>query len=119
MVSTDMALAFCVALTMLSFWEAMQKESKWYWKYLVFVGIGLGLLAKGPIIGILTLPPVFTWGTIHKKIQVVFQKIPFISGILIVLGIALPWYLLAETHTPGFIDYFIGNYLTLDTSNYY
>ncbi|CAL2101189.1 glycosyltransferase, family GT83. Putative undecaprenyl-glycosyl transferase [Tenacibaculum sp. 190130A14a] len=106
-VSTDTALAFCVALTMLSFWEAIQENAKWYWKYLIFVGLGFGLLAKGPIVGILTLPPIIIWLALHKKLLFALKKTPIILGILIILCIALPWYLLAEKNTPGFIDYFI------------
>lgn len=106
-VSTDMVLAFCVTLTMLSFWEAIQEKSAKYWKYLVFIGIGLGLLAKGPIIGILTIPPVLIWAVIHKKISIIVLKISFMSGAFIALGISMPWYFFAEMHTPGFIDYFI------------
>ncbi len=106
-VSTDTALAFCVALTMLSFWEAMQEHAKKYWKYLIFVGIGLGLLAKGPIIGILTMPPIIVWIILFKKTKNVVKMIPFIIGGMLTIGIAVPWYLLAEKATPGFIDYFV------------
>lgn len=106
-VSTDTALAFCVTLTMLSFWEALRENSQWYWKYLIFVGLGFGLLAKGPIVGILTVPPIIVWLFVYKKFSLVFKKIPLITGPLIMLAIALPWYLLAEQSTPGFLDYFV------------
>jgi len=106
-VSTDTALAFCVALTMLSFWEAMQENSKWYWKYLIFVGLGLGLLAKGPIIGILALPPILLWTLFFGKTKLFFKNIPLILGSIVALVIAIPWYILAEIASPGFIDYFV------------
>ena len=106
-VSTDTALTFCVSLVMLSFWEAMQANGKWYWKYLIFIGLGFGLLAKGPIIGILTVPPLILWLIINKKWTLFFNRIPLVSGTLIVLIIAAPWYYLAERETEGFIDYFI------------
>ncbi|MDA9294240.1 glycosyltransferase family 39 protein [Flavobacteriaceae bacterium] len=106
-VSTDTALTFCVSLVMLSFWEAMQANGKWYWKYLIFIGLGFGLLAKGPIIGILTVPPLILWLIINKKWTLFFNRIPLVSGTLIVLLIAAPWYYLAEKETEGFIDYFI------------
>ena len=35
---------------MLSFWEAVGKKSGLKWWYGFFIGIGLGLLSKGPII---------------------------------------------------------------------
>lgn len=106
-VSTDTVLAFSVALVMLSFWEALRNKAKSYWKYLIFVGFGLGLLAKGPIIFILTLPPLVIWVFLFKKYRIVFQHISWIYGGLITVLIAVPWYILAEQETPGFIDYFI------------
>jgi len=106
-VSTDTALAFSVALVMLSFWEALRQKAKSYWKYLIFVGFGLGLLAKGPIIFILTLPSLVVWVFLFKKYKTVFEQIPWISGGFITVLIAVPWYVLAEQETPGFIDYFI------------
>ena len=41
------------------FWEAVGKESGVKWWY-VFIGIGLGLLSKGPIILILTITPILS-----------------------------------------------------------
>jgi len=106
-VSTDTALAFCVALVMLSFWETLHNPKNTIWKYLLFVGFGLGLLAKGPIIFILTLPPIFLWMVFTKSFKKVFSTVPIFTGALLMLLIAVPWYYLAEQKTPGFIDYFI------------
>ena len=106
-VSTDTALAFCVTLVMISFWEAIQNNAKNYWKYLIYLGLGLGLLAKGPIIFILTVPPIFTWLIINKQFISTLKKLVLPLGILIICIIALPWYYLAEQNSPGFIDYFI------------
>jgi 4-amino-4-deoxy-L-arabinose transferase-like glycosyltransferase len=106
-VSTDTFLCFSIALTMFGFWEAMQKKANTYWKYLFFTGIGIGLLAKGPIIGILTLPPILLWALITNSIKKMWFQFPWIGGISLLLAISLPWYLLAELRTAGFIDYFI------------
>ena len=106
-VSTDTALAFCTCIVMLSFWEAMQPGSRKIWGYLIFVGLGLGLLAKGPIIGILTIPPIVVWVFVFGNVKEVWQRIPIFHGFLITALIAVPWYYLAKIHSPGFIDYFI------------
>ena len=106
-VSTDTALAFCVTLVMVSFWEGIHNKEQKFWKYLFFIGLGLGLLAKGPIIIILTAPPIFIWMVIFKQYKTVWKSLPWILGILITAIIAIPWYYLAEQKTPGFIDYFI------------
>ncbi len=106
-VSTDTSLAFCVTLVMLSFWEGIHNKEQQIWKYLFFVGIGLGLLAKGPIIIILTGPPIFIWLIASKEFKNLWKSFPWIIGILITALVAGPWYYLAEQKTPGFIDYFI------------
>lgn len=106
-VSTDTFLTLSIAATMLGFWEAMQDQAKQFWGYVFFAGLGLGLLAKGPIIGILTLPPIFLWLLFTKSFKRAFTKLPLISGTILSLVISLPWYILAELRTPGFLDYFI------------
>jgi len=107
-VSTDTALNFCVVLIMLSFWKAMENEKKSFWNYLFFIGIGLGFLAKGPLILVLTGPSILAYILIKKvKFKEVFTKLPWLLGILIVILIAVPWYVLAEERSPGFLDYFI------------
>ena len=106
-VSTDTFLCLSIALTMFGFWEALRENAKTYWRYIFFVGIGIGLLAKGPIIAILTLPPIFIWALITKNIKKIFLQLPWIIGVLLLLAISIPWYVLAELSTPGFIDYFI------------
>jgi 4-amino-4-deoxy-L-arabinose transferase-like glycosyltransferase len=92
---------------MLGFWEALRDEAKPYWGYLFFAGMGIGLLSKGPIVGILTLPPIFLWALVTKNIQKAFNKLPWIGGVLLMLALILPWYVMAEINSPGFIDYFI------------
>jgi 4-amino-4-deoxy-L-arabinose transferase-like glycosyltransferase len=77
------------------------------WGYLFFVGCGVGLLSKGPVALILAGLPVFFWVLIRKQWKPLWQKLPWVSGCLLVLAIALPWYVLAEIRTPGFLKYFI------------
>ena len=106
-VSTDLFLSFSVGLVLLSFWEAVQKESSSYWGYLFFAGLGLGLLAKGPIVAILTLPPIGLWCVFTGNIKRAVVTAPWVGGVIITLVLSLPWYAFAEWRSPGFIDYFI------------
>lgn len=107
-VSTDSALNFSIALIMVSFWKAMQNEKYSFWNYLFFIGLGLGFLSKGPIILVLTIPPIFLWILIQKiSIKTLYLKLPWIFGLLITAVISIPWYILAEKRSPGFLDYFI------------
>lgn len=106
-VSTDTALAFCVTLVMISFWEGINNKEQHVWKYLFFVGLGFGLLAKGPIIFVLTAPPIFIWLILFKQFKELWKSFPWFLGVLITGLVAIPWYYLAEQKTPGFFDYFI------------
>ncbi|MEK6154034.1 phospholipid carrier-dependent glycosyltransferase [Flavobacteriaceae bacterium 3-367] len=107
-VSTDTALGCCTALAMLSFWQALQDNAALYWKYLFFVALGFGLLAKGPITLMLIVPPLLVWIALHKVgLRVLIKKLPWGIGLLTTLFIALPWYIMTEQRSPGFIDYFL------------
>ncbi len=106
-VSTDMSLTFCVVLTMLSFWESSRTDQRSIWNYLFFVGIGLGLLAKGPIIIILTIPPLFLWLLFFKEQIRIIKSMPWLAGFFIISALSVPWYYFAEKATPGFLDYFV------------
>ena len=107
-VSTDTFLGFCVVLAMLSFWEAMHKDRVTIWNYLFFIMLGLGLLAKGPLIFVFTIPVITSWMIIHKiKLQILLKKFPWAIGSLLILLIAFPWYILMEQRSPGFLNYFI------------
>jgi 4-amino-4-deoxy-L-arabinose transferase-like glycosyltransferase len=107
-VSTDVTLTFSITLIMLSFWKAMLNDKKTYWNYLFFFAIGLGLLSKGPIAIILTGPPIFIWCLLDKKRwKKIFTRLPWLIGVLITGVTAIPWYILTEKKTPGFIDYFV------------
>lgn len=105
-VMTDPALLFCTTLSMSAFWQAIVDKSRG-WSYLFFVGLGLGLLAKGPIAVVLVGMPIFIWVFIRQQWRALWQQLPWIKGTLLLLAIALPWYLLAESRTPGFLNYFI------------
>lgn len=107
-VSTDSALNFSIALIMISFWKAIQNEKYSFWNYLFFIGLGLGFLAKGPIILVLTVPPIFLWILLQKiSLKTIYLKLPWFTGLVITAVISIPWYILAEQRSPGFLNYFI------------
>ncbi|MCL1038576.1 glycosyltransferase family 39 protein [Shewanella submarina] len=119
-IMTDMALTFGLTLAMLGFisaWQAnetSQESSQAKGKlfgYLGFVGLAIGLLSKGPLILVLmgisvVLFLVWQYGPISGW-QRLWRNVPWFSGLLLMLAIALPWYWMAEQATPGFINYFI------------
>jgi len=108
-VMTDMYLCLAMTITMIGFWRGWHGETRWI--YLMWVGLGIGLLAKGPIIIVLVGIALFPWLAIEYGLlgmwKPVWQRLRLPSGILLMLLVALPWYLLAEQESPGFLEYFI------------
>ncbi|HED34432.1 MAG TPA: glycosyltransferase family 39 protein [Gammaproteobacteria bacterium] len=102
----DMALVTGIALSMLSFWHRMNNGRR-VWGYLFFAGLVIGLLSKGPLALVLVCVPISLWAILQGDIRKVYRRIPWFSGGLLMLALTLPWYILAEIRTPGFIDYFI------------
>jgi 4-amino-4-deoxy-L-arabinose transferase-like glycosyltransferase len=108
-VMTDMALTLGLALAMIGFYQCWRGET--LWGYVGFIGLAIGLLAKGPVAIVLFGLAVFPWMVIQHGLIGAFvelwRRFPLIKGTLLMLAIALPWYIMAERATPGFIDYFI------------
>lgn len=105
-VAMDQCLTFGMTLTLASFWLAL-REDKPLWGYLFFIGLSIGLLAKGPIAIVLAGLTIGTWTLISRRWLDSWKRLPWIKGSLLMLCITLPWYLLAEQKTPGFLEYFI------------
>lgn len=107
-VMTDEFLFLGTTLCMVSFWKTMtQDKTHIVWKYLFFAGLAIGLLAKGPLVFVLVGFPVFFWTLIRREWRSLWCKLPWLSGILLMLAISAPWYWAAENATPGFLRYFI------------
>ncbi|MDC0947816.1 glycosyltransferase family 39 protein [Gammaproteobacteria bacterium] len=105
-VMSDAALCFAILLSMTAFWLRCRGASN-RWGYLFFVGIAIGLLAKGPLAPVLIGISLAMWLTVSAQWRRLPTLLPWVGGTLLCLAIALPWYLLAERATPGFLDYFI------------
>ncbi|MCL1146589.1 glycosyltransferase family 39 protein [Shewanella marinintestina] len=108
-VMTDMALTLGLTLAMVGFYLCWQGDKPW--GYAGFVGLAIGLLAKGPVALVLFgigsgLWLLWQYGPI-KVWRQLWQRVPLLGGVGLMLAIALPWYAIAERATPGFINYFI------------
>ena len=107
-VMTDMPLVAGTTLSMVAFWNVVHRTPRQrLWGYIFFVGIAVGLLAKGPIVLALTGLPIGLWVTLGKSRRESLRRLPWMTGLLLTLAIAAPWYIAAEIKTPGFLDYFL------------
>jgi len=102
----DPMMTLGITLSMVAFWLAMKQRER-YWGYLFFVGLSIGLMSKGPVAVVLTGVPIVFWLLLSGQWRFVWQRVPVISGTLLMLALSLPWYFMAENATPGFFEYFI------------
>ena len=107
-VMTDLGLVLGTTLAMRGFWAAFDTSESARPKevWLLFVGLGIGMLAKGPIAVVLTGLPIGIWVLASGNLFTVWKRLPWVKGTLLTIAIALPWYWLAEMRTPGFWEYF-------------
>ena len=107
-VMTDMALCIGSTLSIRAFWLSLRgvEANRSREKILFFIGLSLMLLAKGPVGWILVLLPIGLWALLSRSIKETWRGLAWIQGGLLAILLALPWYLVAEQHTPGFLHYF-------------
>lgn len=87
--------------------SAPRKWSVLAWQYGFFFGLAIGLLSKGPLAVVVSFAPIVVWYAITRKTGVLRAALPWGKGLALTAALSLPWYVLAEIKTPGFIDYFI------------
>ncbi len=86
----------------------LSSREQGFWAYLGFIGLAIGLLAKGPLTLVLVGGPIAVYLAWHKaRWQQFMRAYPWFFGIILVTTLVLPWYILAELKTPGFLNYFI------------
>lgn len=108
-VMTDMALTVGIVMAMRGFWLALhghaQDRRREHW--LFFCGLALGLMAKGPVALVLCGFPIALWAVVTGNVRAAWAGFSWLGGILLVAILVVPWYILAERHTPGFLNYFL------------
>jgi 4-amino-4-deoxy-L-arabinose transferase-like glycosyltransferase len=112
-VATDIFLTLGLTLSMLGFWSAIQapaaKSWQRLWPWAFFVGMAIGLLAKGPLALVLLGLALFVWMLWSPKARLllIWKSLPWTRGLLLMAVLAFPWYILHEIRTPGFLNHFI------------
>lgn len=109
-VMTDMSLVAGTTLVMRGFWQAMQETDpaqRQRQGWIFFVGLAVGLLAKGPLILVLAGLPLGLWVLSQGQLRAAWRSLPWLRGTALTLVLSVPWYWLAEIRSPGFLDYFL------------
>lgn len=107
MVMTDSALLLSVTLAMLSFWKNWRQPNNKVGGYWFFVALALGMLSKGPVAIVLCAIPLSLWSLYTGVFRSALRSLPWGGGLILFFALTLPWYLMAEIESPGFLRYFI------------
>ena len=105
-VMTDTALTLGITLSMAAFWLNYKNKSV-LWGHLFFIGLTVGMLAKGPLALVLIGMSLFIWALFNRTWISMLRSLPWKTGIPLFLATSLPWYIIAEYSSPGFLNYFI------------
>ena len=105
-VLTDPFLTLGTTASLVSAGLALRGEGR-LWGAVFFLGLVVALLAKGPLGVVLVGGPLFLWALWSGRWRDLWRRLPWWRGGLATLLLALPWYLIAEHNTPGFLHYFI------------
>jgi 4-amino-4-deoxy-L-arabinose transferase-like glycosyltransferase len=109
----DMSLAASVTCALMSIAlfasreEAGASQGTW-WGRAFFFSLALGGLAKGPVALVLVGLAAGTWIAASGRWQLL-RRLPWFTGLTILVAVVCPWYIAAERATPGFLHYFLLN----------
>jgi 4-amino-4-deoxy-L-arabinose transferase-like glycosyltransferase len=96
----DSALTFFTTVALISFHRAIEELNP-RWSMLAWTAMGFAMITKGPVTFVLVLFVVIPYAIWRKSMRVVF---PFF-GLLLFLGVALPWVWGVSQVVPEFLRY--------------
>jgi 4-amino-4-deoxy-L-arabinose transferase-like glycosyltransferase len=106
-VMTDMPVVLGAVLVMVGFWNALGREGGGSrWGYAVFLGLAVGMLAKGPVAVVICAIPLVLWLALTWNWHLL-RRLPWLRGTALLMALVVPWYVAAEIATPGFLRYFL------------
>ena len=115
---TDMLLtAAFVAGTLL--WFAWYATERRLWLLLFYFFMALGMLAKGPIAPFLAALIIVVFALVRREARLVARTL-WLPGILLFLGVSLPWYVAVQLRNPQFArEFFLQHNLERFATNLY
>ena len=103
--ATDMPLAASFTIALLG-WYAWYESGKRAYLALFYIFLGLGTLAKGPVAPALAAGIILIFAAARRDWSTALRTL-WIPGVLLFLGVALPWYIAVQLRNPEFFRVFI------------
>lgn len=104
--STDMQLAAPFTVAMLG-WYAWYETKSRFWLIDLYIFLGIGTLAKGPVAPLLAGIIILVFCYLRNDLKAAWKTATWWPGLLIFFGISLPWYILVQEANPNFWRTFI------------
>jgi len=103
--SMDMTLASTFTISMLAWW-AWEEGGRRIFLVVFYVSLALGMLAKGPVASLLAAAIIALYAIMGREPRLIVRTL-WMPGILLLCGIALPWYVAVQMRNPQFFHIFI------------
>lgn len=106
-ITLDMSLTFFlqVAWSAFIFAQGSDEKSAWKWMGLAWAGLALAVLSKGIVALVLTGIALVGYSLLQRDIRP-WKKLSPISGLLLFLLIAAPWFIMVSLRNPEFPHFF-------------
>ena len=113
----DMMLTFCMTVSCLAAFAAMEGGAPRAPAALFFAAAGIGTITKGPVALVAPLLVAVAWAILRGR-PGLLRRLGWGTGALLYAAILVPWLALVESHNPGYLQYaIIGENLERMTSN--
>ncbi len=104
----DVLLATLLLSSNYSLWRLLYQPRSWINWFGVYVSLAFCILTKGLIGMIFPLIGCFGLILVRQDWKIIKRIKPY-QGLLLILAIAMPWFVAVELANPGFIHYFVIN----------
>ncbi len=104
----DLEVAVLISCSLLAFLVAVQPKNqlnRQKWLYLSYIFAGLAILTKGLIGLMFPLMIIGTWILLTNQWHII-KNMSIFTGLLIILAITAPWFILVQQHNPDFFHFF-------------
>jgi 4-amino-4-deoxy-L-arabinose transferase-like glycosyltransferase len=103
--TTDMLLTALLSVAFFSFFLQWHAGGRWW--IVLYLAMALAVLTKGPEGVVLPVAAAVLFLTRRDGVKGACARFHVWAGLLIVLAVSLPWFVIVAARVPGFLDFYI------------